>query len=1057
MDTTDHTPGAASNDSHRIVNAPFLLAAGFLVLSGVASLTYQVAWVRLLGLSMGSTSASISTVLAAFFLGMALGSYLAERITRNRIDDFKPYIALELMIGLAGLALLPTLLNLDLLMAQFPAFGTELGLKFVLAMILLSIPTICMGATFPVMASILIRRQNEVGLRVSQLYSLNTAGAVLGAAMSGFVFIPRWGLDGAIYLAFSLNMLIVALALYFNKRWTLPPLEVKPQDADNDSTTSNESAPFRSLALVVLFSTGLVSIATQVGWTKYLAIFTGTTIYGFAAILTVFLTGIATGSWVIKSHLEKIRSPQLWMAAGLVILGLSLILTRAGLSAIPTIYEAINHLDVSAAVLFGVKYTFVFAMLFLPTFLFGALFPLNLKLYCGNLAGVRARIGKAYAVNTVASIFGAILAGFWIIPEFGTDKLLSGMAAIILVMPFMFLPTIAGSLPRVALVSVAVFSFYLVSVLPHLDYKALLSSVDYRFDSDVQQGKKPRFLFLKEGKAGVISMVTYDDVSAKLQNNGLNESIINLKDPNKALLVETLLGLMPYMLQDKPKSAFVVGFGGGITTRALTLTDLESIRVVELEPAVVDAGRAIRNGKIPALQDPRVRIDFNDARNTLLVEKNTYDIIAAQPSHPWLAGASSVFTKEYWGIAKSRLNENGVFGQWVNLFNMDATTLRSIFKAFYEVFPHGVTFANRDTGDLILFGSRKPVEFNYERIQKLLDEPKINATLKLHGISTPRELLWYFALSRKEVVAAAGDIPANSDTNILSEVRLSAITRNPEGKDSPYTLLDDNYNLDLATYLTKSAGTRLYDQADYSFYWDNLYVAGKAAKQLAKLDPVLGRGVEYERLWRMFDFEAAFKLYASSSNWPDRSHAQQAIAMIELNNVAKAKQAIKRIKNIRTRRVAEARLLYELGNWKQLAALQPESDDERKWQLIGRSKTDLFTAGNALNKLTGNSPDDIPQLRVLIQYYAANGDSVSLVATARRLVSAVDKRTSQLKGFVKQSIENKQLKRAQLLVKKIEALDPYTYDLSNLKQQIADLNQKSEEKLKKPAQKQAKA
>ena len=128
---------------------PFLLAASFLVLSGIASLTYQVAWVRLLGLSMGSTSASISTVLAAFFFGMAMGSYLAERITRNRINSFKPYIILVFLIGISGLALLPILLHLDGLLALFPTIGTEHSLKFFLALVLLSIPTLCMGATFP--------------------------------------------------------------------------------------------------------------------------------------------------------------------------------------------------------------------------------------------------------------------------------------------------------------------------------------------------------------------------------------------------------------------------------------------------------------------------------------------------------------------------------------------------------------------------------------------------------------------------------------------------------------------------------------------------------------------------------------------------------------------------------------------------------------------------------------------------------------------------------------------------------------------------------------------
>lgn len=118
---------------------------------------------------------------------------------------------MELLIGLTGLALLPTLLHLDSLLALFPAVGATLSFKFLVALIVLSVPTVCMGATFPVMASILIRRQDEIGLRMSQLYSLKTAGAVPGAALSGFVLIPNWGLDGAIYIAFGLNISIVLI------------------------------------------------------------------------------------------------------------------------------------------------------------------------------------------------------------------------------------------------------------------------------------------------------------------------------------------------------------------------------------------------------------------------------------------------------------------------------------------------------------------------------------------------------------------------------------------------------------------------------------------------------------------------------------------------------------------------------------------------------------------------------------------------------------------------------------------------------------------------------
>ena len=387
----------------------FYLSAAFLLISGIASLTYQVTWVRLLGLSMGSTSAAISTVLAAFFSGLALGSYLAERITRNRINNLRPYIILEIIIGLSGLALLPVLLNLDSLMALMPQLGSTLPMKFAISMALLIIPTLCMGATFPVMASIMIRQQQNMGQRMSQLYSLNTAGAVLGACLSGFVFIPNWGLDGSIYIAFVLNVFIVVSGLYINRNLNLPPLETDAAaDADNQQDHVKDDAPFRTVALIVLFFTGFVAIATEVGWTKYLVIFAGTTIYGFASILTIFLIGIAAGSWAIKSKIETMKSPQTWMAVGLVLLGLSLLLTRAGLSAVPNLYQAVNHLPAPDFIVHMVKYGFIFVLLIVPTFLFGALFPINLKLYCGNLCGIRSRIGKAYAVNTMASIFGSL-------------------------------------------------------------------------------------------------------------------------------------------------------------------------------------------------------------------------------------------------------------------------------------------------------------------------------------------------------------------------------------------------------------------------------------------------------------------------------------------------------------------------------------------------------------------------------------------------------------------------------------------------------------------------
>lgn len=1019
----------------------FKLAAMFLLLSGIASLTYQVVWVRLLGLSMGSTSASISTVLAAFFLGLALGSYLAERITRNRIDSLRPYIILEMIIGLSGLGLLPVLLNLDSLMAAMPALGATIPMKFAVTIALLVIPTVCMGATFPVMASILIRRESEVGVRVSQLYSLNTAGAVFGAALAGFVFVPNWGLDGAIYIAFSINVLIVLMGLYLNNRIRLSPIEGLEQSTAASATAGHElalEAPLRGRALIVLFATGFVAIATEVGWTKYLSIFTGTTLYGFAAILTIFLIGIAAGSWAIRTHLERIQRPELWMALGLVLLGISLLATRAGLTMIPPLYQAINHFPVESWLRHGVKYVFVFVLLFPPTFLFGALFPLNLKLYCGSLRGVRARIGKAYAVNTVASIFGSLAAGFWIIPDFGTDMLLTAMAFALLALPFLFIPVLPGRVAQVGIVAFAGVAILSSGVLPHLSYKDLITSVQY--DEESYNGKEPDYLFLQEGKAGVISMVTYDGRHVKLQNNGLNESFIDLEDENNVLLVESLLGLMPYMLHENPKSAFVVGFGGGITTKALALSKLETIRVVELEPAVVEAGRKIVGGEIPVLKDPRVRLDFNDARNTLLVEGARYDIIAAQPSHPWLARASNVFTQDFFTLVRSRLNEGGIYGQWVNLFHMDATTLKSLLKAFYLVFPHGMTFANLDSGDLVMFGSISPVVFDYERIESRLNEPRIKQALKFHDIHGARDLMWYFALSREQALAAAGDVEPNTDTNILSEVRLSAIDYKAPAGEDPYDFLRDKYSFHVAPYFAEDVVQRVYDLGTYYLsQWGEDDMAKFAAEQLVEAAPEMARGIEYEKLWRNFDFDEAFALYQKHESWPDRNHEQQALALNDLGRTDEAMVVVDHVKDSDLRRALHARLLFEQKRFGELAAMKTRGDGERMWQLTALARTEPVKAGKELAALVGKLQPSLPQLRALVTYYGNIDDKAQLDRHARSIVKLQDKEIKRIRKLLEEAIKADKVERSRFLLKYIDAFNPGNdYELERLRRKVTE-------------------
>lgn len=936
----------------------YFVASVFLLFSGIAALSYQVSWVRLLGQSMGSTSASVATVLAAFFLGLALGSYLAEKITRNRINNFKPYLLLELVIGVSGLLLLPLLLNLDQLMAMWPAYGKALWFKFTIAMALMIIPTLCMGATFPVMAAILVRQQQHMGERISLLYSLNTAGAVLGALISGFMLIPWLGLDGAIYVAAAINLSIAAACWFADRRLSLPALDAPEQQQKHDGN---------KLALLILFVTGFTSIATEIGWTKYLSIFTGTTIYGFAAILAIFLSGITAGSWFIKRYSDQIRHFPYWMSLGLLSAGILLLLTRSGLSLVPGIYEGINHLGFDAGIKQLSKYLLIFILLFPATFIFGALFPINIQYYCGELSALRANIGKAYAINTVAAIIASLVAGFIIIPYYGTDTLLLLCALITAAAALLLLKSDTQN--RKLIAGGSIVTLLLAFNLPAINYEKLIDAVDYDFDSQANSGKTPEFLFLKEGKISVISLVSYDGKYARVQANGLNESLVGIETPEEALIIESLLAYLPYYFHPDPRSVFVVGYGGGITTRAFTHTDVDSIRVVELEPAVVEASHALPDGPVKALSDSRVELEFNDARNTLLVENKRYDIIAAQPSHPWLAGASNVFTEEFFRIVDSRLNENGIFSQWINLFRMDVTTLRSIFKAFYNVFPYGVSFADLDNGDIMLIGSRKAIHIDFERINPRINE-KMRKVFRQHEMYEDTDILWYFGLSRDEILAGTGDAIPNRDTNLISEVRLSALREDPQGEENPYEFLKSNYHFDLKPYVESQEEliTLLKKKGRYFLGWNVPEVTNRIAEQLYQQDELAGRSLElYYYLWQ-HRYPLAETFYQQSSHWEDEAHLQMLHYFLTSKQLDKARAITPRLQSKNALLTAHNMLVYfnQKGTARSLA--DDADRDAKLWFWLAVSRSDLSRAGPKLEALAKQREQNLELVKTLIDY-----------------------------------------------------------------------------------------
>ena len=772
----------------------------------MAALIYQVVWMRLLGLTLGSTQAAVATVVTAFFAGLTLGNLLAPRLLGSNPRPLRVLAALEGTIALAGLALLPILL-------QLPSWLTPPGpdaplSALALAIIVLALPTTAMGATFPVLASSVAWDPSSRTAQLGRLYALNTAGAVIGALAAGFLLVPLGGLDGAVYVAVALNGLTALLSW----RMSLSPTRrTSPSSTETEvAQTASAQGPraARAAALLVLAVTGFASLATEVGWTRCLSLMTGSTVQGFALILGILLTGMACGSRLSARLPPRQPAGATLLSGGLMLLAAALFLARWGLAQLPQIMIALDVAQLSPAYARVLHAAVVLAMLALPTLLLGGLFPLALGAACrGGSAGLTKRVGRAYALNTLAGIGGSLVAGFVWIPGWGTDSLLAGCGTLVgagalacLALDALArrrLPGRAGLLCA----ALAVLLTLLGPRLPGPSPERLIAAVRYAYDEPADPEHPERFLYLKEASTGIVALVTRDRGSATLKNNGLNESKIDLRDPLNGLASETLLSMVPWLLHERPQSAFVVGFGGGTTTRALTYTDIEAIRVVELEPAIIEAVRSIPDRPLPELDDPRVTLTLSDARHVLLVEPTRYDLILSQPSHPWLAGAGQLFTVEFFELVARRLQPGGIFGQWINLFHMDATTLRGILRAYFEAFPHGCAFANIDSGDLLLFGSDRLLRLDAPWIDERTAQPMVKSALKRQHLRNGMDIMLKFYLSRRDVLALAEDAPLNTDLSLLSEMRLGGLMEDPTGDEDPYALLKRAHRFDLTPFL----------------------------------------------------------------------------------------------------------------------------------------------------------------------------------------------------------------------------------------------------------------
>lgn len=697
----------------------------------------------------GVSDWAVATVLAAFFLGMGIGSAAGGAMVRHISRPARAYALLEL--GVAAWALV-SLLAMPRIHHAYAALGPDASFaslsvaRFLLAMLVLLPPTIGMGATLPV----LVRRfEGEPGWRsdATLLYGLNTLGAALGAGATGFVMLPTLGIRGSVLIAALLST-TAAIVAFFGLRGSgaSPAVPSDIADSQAEPPEAPEDAELQpSLVLSLAFLSGLLSLAGEVLFTRLLRIVIQGTSQAFAAMLVCYLIGIAGGS-AIATRIG--RSPSLALArfGGAQLVAAALV--SLGIATAPWLPRLVGIFRGQAELIpheTGVILAIAMIALLPLAVAVGTGLPLVVALI--DHRGGATSVGRVLAANTIGGLLGSLLAGFIAVPAVGLEASLYALGLLHAALALTALLTAAGANVGARLVALfgtaAVVTATLV-LRPSIELPYLLDAWSDASRSVVEGPAgydRTQLEFLREGRNTTVSVVDRDGV-LRLFNDGRPESGISAGTPAFGPEL-VMLGGLAGMLAGHRDRGMVIGLGAGHSATMLLASDFAHVDVVELESAVVEAARTIHRmrGHAFPLDDRRANLVVDDARARLvLASAGSYDAIVSQPSHPWLSGVSALYTREFFLEARRALREDGVLSLWVNVFRMDVAHLRDVVSTLRGVFPHVAAFVVEDSS-FLLVASKRELALSEQITSRIASAPRLRELLADYQLDTTADVL----------------------------------------------------------------------------------------------------------------------------------------------------------------------------------------------------------------------------------------------------------------------------------------------------------------------------
>jgi spermidine synthase len=759
------------------------------VASGFCGLIYQSIWTHYLKLFLGHAAYAQTLVLIVFIGGMAVGAGLCGRYAKRVKNGLLYYAVAELIIGACSLAFHGTYVTVTnwaydtLLPATCQGEGICAS-RWLLSAALILPQSLLLGATFPLMAqgALQLGFAKHQGRVISVLYFTNSIGAAAGVLVSGFALIPLVGLPGTLMTAGIMNVLlsIAAYALSKYVPGSSEPGESLQATPETSTAPPKDQGPIGGIGIMLTIAavTGASSFIYEIVWIRSLSLVLGSATHSFELMLSSFILGIALGSYWIRNRIDSIAHPLKFLAWVQIWMGIAALLSwptyMASFDAMSWLLSATARSE-AGWWMYNIGSKVICVLLMIPTTFFaGMTLPLITNYLLRGKSGESA-IGKVYSANTFGSIAGIIIAVHVLLPWIGLKSALVVGALIDIGLGVYIFARLGMNLrsPKLIATSIVCLSMTVMIVAAPSDKMRMLSGV-FRSGNAKLDDSKTKVLYYRDGKSATVALTeasTTEGLVRAISTNGKVDGAIanDVSKPRGDEFTMTLTAVLPLMYFPEAKSAALVGFGTGMSTATLLGSpNLKIVETVEIEPAIIEGARGFGSITEAAFTDPRSRIVIDDARAYFSAGKRTYDLLISEPSNPWVSGVASLFTEEYFKRAKRHLSEDGVFAQWLQVYELNPEVVSSIFRAFEKTFPNFHLYAT-NSADLILVARNDASKLKPD-IKSVLAMPDVAARLKLLEIDNEAEIAVRWLGSNKSLMPYLKTFPAPANSDFFPYV-----------------------------------------------------------------------------------------------------------------------------------------------------------------------------------------------------------------------------------------------------------------------------------------------